>query len=207
LNEIYFRNLPRHEDATKTTRRTFMKKLILALAMTAFGFGSLAQAQSYDLSGKAPEEGYYRDGSTPIWTCNMKFAGEAHGLQVVLGRFTLNATGTIYCWNPLGGTQTIPVLVTMKSGIVSPNISAGKFHFTGRSLDLSLGNLSPEKLLGRYRVAHTRGAFIGGAGAITGVKVGIPQLALKVSIEFDSGFGFSVGLNRMMVELDESRVY
>jgi hypothetical protein len=178
-----------------------MKNLIFAIVVIASSFsgiGSLAHAES---------DQFEQNGArAPIWTCNMKFAGEGHGFQVVLGRFKLNGAGTIYCWNPLGDTQTIPVLVTMKSAIVSPNVSVGKFNFTGRSLDLSLGNFSPEKLLGRYRVAHGHGAFIGGAGVLTGVKVGIPQLALKVSVEFDRGFGFSLGLNRMMVELDETRL-
>jgi hypothetical protein len=62
-----------------------------------------------------------------------------------------------------------------------------------------LANRSPRALLGDYYIGQGHGAIVGGAGVITAVKVGAPQLSLKVSVQFVRGLGFNLSLNKMTI--------
>ncbi|MNL39516.1 hypothetical protein D3C87_1618000 [compost metagenome] len=82
-------------------------------------------------------------------------------------------------------------------------MGAGKFRVYGVAKEISLLNSSPEKLLGKYLVAQSEAAVIVGAGAFTAVKVGFPQLAVEVSLQFLKGFGAQVGIEGMKVQAVE----
>jgi hypothetical protein len=72
---------------------------------------------------------------------------------------------------------------------------------SGQAVEFSLLNLQPEDVLGTYYVAQGQAAVAGGVGVITAAKVGLPQLAIQVSLQFARGLGVNLGLNKMHIEL------
>ncbi len=144
--------------------------------------------------------------TSPLWTCNIAFTGEAEGFQVILGKFEVNGQGEINCVSPTGDTYDAPVTIEMGSAPLAARVAIGKFDVVGQSLNISLFTGSPENLLGTYIVGHAQGSVIAGIGAITGVHSHLPELGVTINLQVLKGFGVNVGLSRMKIKLDESRL-
>lgn len=164
-----------------------MKKVLLTLALV---FGA-AQAHAMQ---------------APAWACSLDFSGTAQGVKILIGHYAFNGTGNLDCVSPTGQTAHYPVTITMNAAPLSPEIGFGHVSLYGQAADISLFNMTPDALLGTYYVAQGQAAVIGGVGIITAVKVGAPQLDLKVSLQFARGFGINLGLNKMQIALDQSRM-
>jgi hypothetical protein len=76
-------------------------------------------------------------------------------------------------------------------------------ELNGQSMEFGLLDATPKSLFGEYIVAQAQGAIIGGVGVLTATKVGFPDLALKISLQFARGFGINLGVNTMHIKLIE----
>jgi len=161
-----------------------MKKAILAIAM----FLGVSQAQAF---------------TAPAWACSLSFKGEARGLKLIVGDYKFDGKGSLFCVSPTGQNVDYPVTVTMNAKKLSPQISFGKMKLAGQAIEFSLLNLNPEDVLGTYYVAQGQAAVAGGVGIITAAKVGLPQLSIQVALQFARGLGINLGLNKMVIALDE----
>lgn len=170
-----------------------MKTMLAAAAMMVAGMVGFAgvSAQASTSAG-------------PLWACHLGFAGKAQGLQVVVGKFDVTARGKLSCADITGQKTEIPVKVTMSSGPVAPRIAFGSYDVVGTTGEISLFNNEPNDMLGHYIVAQAQGAIFRGAGVITGVHVGIPDLTLQVSLQFLKGFGLNLGITTMTISADEA---
>ncbi|MGZ3747968.1 MAG: hypothetical protein ACXWRE_11390, partial [Pseudobdellovibrionaceae bacterium] len=83
-----------------------MKKIILAVAMVL----GVSQAHAHGI---------------PAWVCSMRFKGEAEGLKLIYGDYTFNGRGELFCVNPAGHKESYPVIVSMNSKKLSPQVSFG----------------------------------------------------------------------------------
>lgn len=164
-----------------------MKKFLAIFALV-LGFGA-SQAHAAD----------------DAWTCSMKFNGRATGLRLIVGFYHFNGRGELRCTESTGRRVSYPVRVTMRAAPISAGLTVGSFEMYGSSAGISLFNRSPRALMGDYGIAQAQGAIVAGAGVITAVKVGDPQLSVKLSLQFTEGLGLNIGLNRMNISLDRSR--
>lgn len=174
-----------------------MKKLVLIFVMTFVG--AFAHAETDMQSNDAYDSDMQTQGLIGAWVCGMKFRGTSGGVKVIVGKFSTVAYGTLRCVG-LGKIYTQKVKVTIGHHFISPTVGAGYFKVYGKAAEVSLLNASPDKLLGKYLVAQGEAAVIVGAGAFTAVKVGLPQLAVEVSLQFLKGFGAQVGIDGMKVQ-------
>ena len=161
-----------------------MKKVILSAIVTLFM--SMATQATETL--------------VPAWACQLSFKGEAAGLQVIVGKFDVNAEGVLKCVTPFAEVKTIPVRINMSTNILAPRIAFGKFDVYGQSAQIGLFSNDPEDLLGTYIVAAGQGALVAGAGAMTAIHVGLPHITMQVSVQFVKGFGLNLGLTKMTLE-------
>lgn len=138
----------------------------------------------------------------PAWACSLSFKGVAKGLKVIVGDYKFSGKGNLLCVSPTGTTEEYPVKVSMDAAALSPQISFGYMQLTGQAVEFSLLNMNPEDVLGTYHVLQGQAAIAGGVGVITAAKVGLPQLAIQVSLQFARGLGINLGLNKMKITLD-----
>jgi hypothetical protein len=159
-----------------------MKKMILAIAMV------LGASSAHAIT-------------SPTWACSLNFNGTAKGLKILVGEYKFAGKGNLLCATPTGQVADYPVNVTMNAAPLSPQVSFGYMKLSGQAVEFSLLNLQPEDVLGTYYVAQGQAAVAGGVGVITAAKVGMPQLAIQVSLQFARGLGVNLGLNKMHIEL------
>ena len=133
----------------------------------------------------------------------MGFKGTAKGVKILVGSYKFSGKGNLLCVSPTGQTADYPVTVTMNAAPLSPQISLGYMQLSGQAVEFSLFNLNPEDVLGTYYIAQGQAAVAGGVGVITAAKVGLPELALQISLQFARGLGVNLGLNKMHIELDK----
>ncbi len=167
-----------------------MKSLLIAITLICSGV--LAQAQSRI--------------SPTGWACSMGFSGQATGVKLILGYYRYNAKGNLNCISASNERVSLPITVTMHASPISANISLSKMEMKGIAANISLLNTYPEAILGNYAVLQGSVAFIGGVGAMTAVHAELPSVTLNLSLQLVKGFGFNLGINRMIVALDESRM-
>lgn len=163
-----------------------MKKLFVAIALVL----GAAQAQAY---------------TAPAWACNLSFKGTAQGFKVIFGKYEYNGRGDLNCISLTGQKAQYPVTVTMKAAPLSAQIALGRMELTGQAAEIALFDSNPESILGTYYVAQAQGAVLGGVGIITATRVDLPEMALKVSLQFAKGLGVNLGINRMEIALDQNR--
>lgn len=159
-----------------------MKKMILAIAMVL----GASSAHAF---------------TAPAWACSLNFNGTAKGLKVIVGEYKFTGKGNLLCATPTGEVADYPVTVTMDAAPLSPQVSFGYMKLAGQAVEFSLLNLQPEDVLGTYYVAQGQAAVAGGVGVIAATKVGLPQLAIQVSLQFARGLGVNLGLNKLHIEL------
>jgi hypothetical protein len=159
----------------------------------------LTLALSLGFAGFANTEAQAARRSAPLWVCQLGFTGNATGFKIILGYYSFNGTGRVNCVSAIGDTVSYPVSLRMKAAPLSPSIALGKYELYGQSAKISLFNTNPDDLLGRYMIAQTHATILGGVGAITAIKVGNPQLALAVSLQFSRGFGVDLALNQLII--------
>ncbi|MFS4458710.1 hypothetical protein [Bdellovibrio sp. HCB2-146] len=169
-----------------------MKKLALILAMSLMGAFAHANTDVQTLEGDMNAE------SIGAWTCGVKFTGTSKGFKIIIGSFKTVAYGTLKCVG-LKRTYTQKVKVEIGHHWIGPTAGIGYFKLAGKALEISLLNADPSVILGKYLVAQGEAAIIGGVGAFTAVKVGLPQLALNVSLQLLKGFGVQVGIDKMRI--------
>ncbi|MBC7370135.1 MAG: hypothetical protein H7326_01130 [Bdellovibrionaceae bacterium] len=183
--------------------KTVLSTLAIVLATTMSFAAHAQETLTYDTSDNGQADVQADIQAAPAWACSMAFEGKGQGLKVILGRYRFLGYGVLNCTNVTGHHASYKVKITMRTGIVSPGVSIGKFEMKGRAADISLANSSPKALLGDYYIAQGQGAIVGGVGLLTAVKVGAPQLALKISVQFVKGFGINLSLNKMNISLAE----
>lgn len=164
-----------------------MKKALFVLALLV---GSSAFAQTGPAS--------------PFWLCRLTFQGEAKGLQVLVGKFSLRSRGHLACTNIFGESEIMPVTVSFRTTPLAPVVAAGKYKVYGISKDVSLFAEEPSDLLGTWLVANGQAAVIGGLGAFAAVHARLPELSLQVSLQFLKGLGLNLGLTTMKIERAEA---
>jgi len=165
-----------------------MKKILFLTLALSFGFAGFGHTEAQAARRSAP-----------LWVCQLGFKGDATGFKIILGYYAFNGVGRVNCVSAIGDTVSYPVSLKMKAAPLSPSIALGRYTLYGQSAKISLFNTNPDDILGRYMVAQTHATIIGGVGAITAVKVGNPQLALTVSLQFSRGFGVDLALNQLTI--------
>jgi hypothetical protein len=174
-------------------------KLKLAVALTALLATAVTQASERD---------YPERTSTPGtgWACAMNFNGTLRGFQVIIGKSELKGKGTIRCVSTARQTVEYPVLINIESKPVAASISLGKISTYGEALQIMLTSGQPEDLFGKYYTAQANAAFIAGAGAFVATKVDSQKIQFSVSLQFNHGFGLNLGLRKMTILPDHSRM-
>jgi hypothetical protein len=170
-----------------------MKKLLLVLAVSMTGMFAHAEDMNMDMDANGDVVH-----AESAWVCGLKFKGTSKGVQVIVGKFSTVAYGTLSC-KGIGGTYTRDVMVTMGGKCIGLTAGIGYFKIKGISSEISLFNADPNMLLGKYKTVNGEAAVIVGAGAFTAIKVGLPQLAFAVSVQLVGGFGAKVGIEKMMI--------
>ncbi len=170
-----------------------MKKLALLLAFTCFG--TFANAEVNDLQSSNVELSPNAVG----WVCGFAFKGTSKGIKVIVKHFKTEAYGVLKCKGVPGQSFTRDVKITIGHHWIGATAGIGYFKLAGVSSEVSLLNCSPDKIFGKYVVAQGEGAIIGGVGAFTAVKVGLPQLAFNISIQLLKGLGVQVGVDKLTI--------
>ncbi len=171
-----------------------MKKIMMALTMLVGMSQAHAQLDTQEVK------------SAPAWICSMHFKGQATGVKFLLGFYQFNGTGELNCVSASGVHQSYPIKLTMKAKALSPQISFGHMELTGLAADISLFNTDPASLFGNYLVVQGQAAIIGGVGIITAVHTDLSSLSLSLSLQFAKGFGINLGLNKLKIELADSKI-
>ncbi|UOF01259.1 hypothetical protein [Bdellovibrio reynosensis] len=170
-----------------------MKKLALILAFSFVGM--FAHADTTDLQTNQDEV----SAAGRTWVCGLAFKGTSKGLKIIVGHFKTVAYGHLKCKGLLGKTYSQRVMVSIGHHWIGPTAGIGYFKMAGVSSEISLFNKHPEAILGKYLVAQGEAAIIGGVGAFTAVKVGVPQIAANVSLQLLKGFGVQVGIDGLHI--------
>lgn len=165
-----------------------MKQVLVAVAMV-FGFGLTTQAHA----------------DIPAWVCNMTFKGQASGVQLIVGKYHLDAKGDLRCVSASGVTESYPITLKAKSHFIGPQIALGKVAFVGAAANVALFTNNPKDLLGNYLVAQGQASVIRGAGVLAAVHTDIPAITVNLSLQFTKGFGVNLGLEKLKIELDQNR--
>ena len=141
--------------------------------------------------------------STPegslAWGCYLKFAGVSQGLQVILGHFETEAAGVLTCKSVDGETIQKNIKLVIASKLIGLTVGAGYFELQGISSEFSLLNKDADKIFGDYQVTHYEAALGRGLGYFSAVKLGLPQLAYNVSVQYLSGAGLKAGIEKMVI--------
>ena len=170
-----------------------MKKLLVILAVGLAGV--MANAQEPGMSPMDNE--MHAEGR--VWVCGMQFKGTAKGFKIIAGHFKSVADGMLSCTNIHGKKWSKNVRVTFGAHCLSPVVGIGYMKYYGLSGELSLFNKDPEVILGKYLAVNADAAVILGAGAFRAVKVGMPQLAMNMSIKLEKGLGVNVGIDHLYI--------
>ncbi|WP_374033758.1 hypothetical protein ACES2I_13810 [Bdellovibrio bacteriovorus] len=171
-----------------------MKKLILFLAIGLTGAFAQANTDAVTLENDASIMG------NRLWGCGMTFKGTSKGIKVIVGHFKTVAYGTLHCKSIKGTHYRQDVMVTIGHHWIGATAGIGYFKLKGASSEISLFNSNPDVILGKYLVAQGEAAIIGGVGAFTAVKVGLPQLAMNISLQLLKGLGVQVGVDKLYIE-------
>lgn len=171
-----------------------MKKIVMFLVISLVGMFAHAEMQDFEpLSDEV-------NMSSRLWGCGLAFKGSSKGVKVIVGHFSTVAWGVLKCHGINGKHYSRNVKITIGHHWVGPTVGVGYFKLAGASSEISLFNSSPNVILGRYKVVQADAAIIGGAGAFTAVKVGLPQLAVNISLKLLKGIGVHVGIDKMKIE-------
>lgn len=169
-----------------------MKKLAVILALSFVGmFANAETTQLQPTGGDMHAAG-------GAWVCGLAFKGTSKGIKVIVGHFKTVAYGTLSC-KGVGQKYSQNVKIEIGHHWIGATAGIGYFKLAGVSSEISLFNSSPEVLLGKYAVAQGEAAIIGGVGAFTAVKVGLPQLAFNVSVQLLKGIGVQVGIDKLKI--------
>ncbi len=144
--------------------------------------------------------------SPTAWGCSMGFNGYAKGFKVIIGTYQYKGHGTLDCVSASGERVSLPITVSMRAAPLSPTISLSRMELRGVAANISLLNTYPEAILGTYGVVQGSVALVGGVGAMTAVHAELPSVTLNLSLQLARGFGLNLGINRMVIALDESRL-
>lgn len=139
----------------------------------------------------------------PAWVCHLGFKGEAHGFKVLVGNYHYHGKGDLNCVSLSGKKVHYPINIFMKAKPLSPQVAFGHMELYGQAAEISLFDTTPESIFGSYLVAQGQAAVLGGVGIISATRIEFPAIALQVSLQFAKGFGVNLGLNRMVIALDQ----
>lgn len=182
-----------------------MKKVAMILALSLFGAFAHAEEVEYPATPEfqtTPEiqaDANDVSANALAWVCGLHFKGSAKGVKIIFGHFKTVAYGTLACTSVFGGHFKRRVMITMGHHWFSPTVGIGYFKYVGAAPEISLFNCSPDRLFGKYKVAEADAAVIAGAGSFTAVKLGLPQIAVAVSLKLIAGLGVHVGIDKMMI--------
>ncbi|WII73300.1 hypothetical protein QJS83_05380 [Bdellovibrio sp. 22V] len=168
-----------------------MKKLAMILAFSLMGAFAHAETTELDTYGNDAH-------AMGAWVCGMTFKGTAKGLKVIIGHFKTVAYGTLVC-KGVGKKYYQDVKLTIGHHWIGPSAGIGYFKMAGAASEISLLNKSPEVILGKYKIATADASIIAGVGTFTGVKVGLPQLAVNFSVKLLKGLGLNVGIDKLTI--------
>lgn len=166
-----------------------MKSVLAAMAMV-FGLGLTTQAKA----------------DIPAWACNMTFKGQASGLKVIVGKYKLEAKGSLRCISASGVTESYPITLKAKSHFIGPQVAFGKMAFVGTAANIALFTNNPKDLLGNYLLVQGQASVIRGVGVLAAAHTDIPALTVNLSLQFTKGFGVNLGLEKLNIALDQDRM-
>ncbi len=164
-----------------------MKSVLVVMAMV-FGLGLQAQAD------------------VPAWACNMTFKGQASGIKLIIGKYKLDAQGTLRCVSASGVTESYPITLKAKSHFIGPQVALGKQSFVGTAANIALFTNNPKDLLGNYAFVHGQATIIRGVGVLAAAHTDIPALTVNLSLQFTKGFGVNLGVEKLVIALDHDRM-
>lgn len=170
-----------------------MKKLLVILAVGLTGV--FAHAQEPVMS--TMDNDIHAQGR--LWVCGMQFKGTAKGFKIIAGHFKSVADGVLSCTSVHGKKWTKNIRVTFGAHCLSPTVGIGYMKYYGLGGEISLFNSDPEVILGKYLAVNADAAVILGAGAFRAVKVGMPQLAVNMSVKLEKGIGVNVGIDHLYI--------
>lgn len=143
---------------------------------------------------------YANEPIVPAWVCNLSFAGQSKGVQVIVGKAKVQAAGRLTCVSAGSEVEEIPVNITLGSSIVAPRVAIGKLSFVGQALEIGLLTNDPADLLGSYAVVQGQAAIGIGAGVMVAAHTKLPALSIKIALQFTKGLGINAGLTHMKIE-------
>lgn len=158
-----------------------MKSLFLALALV-LGVSSQAKADR--------------------WLCNMTYKADVVAKQLIVGRYTIDGKGRLYCESSTGEKRVLPLKIAGKGSPVAARIAFAKYTVYGASANLNLTVDQPEDLLGKYRMLQVQAAVGGGVGAFVAVH-GKTGATLQLSGNAVEGAGINLGYSVFYITQDE----
>lgn len=171
-----------------------MKKIAVILALSLAGV--FAHAETSEMQPQSGDASI----NARVWACGLAFKGTSKGIKLIVGHFKTVAYGTLKCKGVPGQYYNRDVMITIGHHWIGPTVGVGYFKLAGVSSEISLLNASPDSILGKYKVAQGEAAIIGGVGAFTAVKVGLPQLAFNISLQLLKGIGVQVGIDKLRID-------
>jgi hypothetical protein len=175
-----------------------LKKLALIVAVSLTGLFAHANTDVQAVNEDVTVMNTDMNAESIAWVCGMKFTGTSKGFKIIIGSFKTVAYGTLKCTS-LHKNYTQKIKIEIGHHWIGPTAGIGWFKLAGKAATFSLLNCDPSKVLGKYLVAQGEAAIIGGVGAFTAVKVGLPQLAVDISLQLLKGFGVQVGIDKMRI--------
>lgn len=137
--------------------------------------------------------------ASPGWVCKLAFQGETKGFQIIIGKVRTEGLGTLKCFGLNGETIHQKVKVSMGTFPLSPTVTMAKYKVYGQSANISLFDLQPNALYGKYLAVQGQASIVRGAGVITAAKIGLPDLTIHLSVQYLKGFGFNAGISNMTI--------
>lgn len=155
-------------------------KSLLSIAALTFAIGSTAEANEK-------------------WNCNMQFEAKGGGIQLVIGHYEMQGTGTLNCTSSENEQRAIPVQVKMGGKFFQPKIAFGYMKTKGTAQILGL-DAAPETVLGKYHVLNAEAAVLAGLGANVGLELkNDHDFKLQLGLQVVKGLGLAVGVETIQI--------
>lgn len=133
------------------------------------------------------------------WNCNMQFNAKGGGIQLIIGHYEMNGTGTINCTSSANEQKSIPVQVKMGGKFFQPKIAFGHMKTKGTAQVFGL-EAAPETLFGKYHVLNAEAAVLAGVGASIGLELkNDHDLKFALALEVVKGLGLAVGVETITI--------
>jgi hypothetical protein len=138
------------------------------------------------------------------WLCNMTFKADVSAAQFIVGKYSIDGKGRLYCESTDGEKRDIPVRITGKGNPVALRVAFAKMTLYSAGLNLNLTVAQPEDLLGKYRLVQAQVAVGGGIGAYVATH-GTKGATLQLTGTAIKGDGVNLGYSVFRIVADDTR--